>query len=828
MMSNSPLMAMIPPAKPTNLENFFGQLLPADGNWWMLMLKRGDRTLHESFDNIEAMTERVDALEAEGIEVFHAVASFIHRYDEKKEGSKDYWGRKAENIAFVSAFFLDIDVTEDKPGKAYATIEQAEEGLARFVEAFGMPYNYLVRSGGGLHVYWFLDVDVPRDEWRRIALKLKDASKVAGLLADPARTADPASVLRPVGTTNRKGKYGPTGRQVEGKWCRFGKTNLEEFEAACDRLLSNQLAAGRMPIPNTSNSAKTGVAPTRPPRWFDDLTDDVKTRVLRSMLAKLNACSVLDYSDWLSVGAALAGVEGVPRDALFDLWADWSQSTDEGAASWCEDSPDEQRRRFDGLTRSGVGALIVRAKAAGWLPDALCDSSDGQSAHDAVVAAQEAACERWTLAEAEAYMQEHVVYVKADNTYFLDGLSLPKEALDTSLARRMPVSERQVTASGLLKKGSGLIVDHLGYKPGAARTYKDRNGRTFANRWRKHSIQPTRPNNEEAHTFVDLVKHFANGDEETEAGIKRILTKYAYLYKHPSARIRHATLLIGKTEGCGKTTLTHDIPSALFGSDNVRNVETRELSSDFNGYADSARILVLPELWIGNRKDALVQANNLKPLITDDHVPLVKKGKDGRTIENVTTIFASSNHADAAIFGELDRRYDVISTSAPAMPDELTARVHSLIRERPGALLWLILAAYGKSADSFNPNAPPPQTAAKVNMMESGRAVWAQQIRDAIGAYEWPFKGDIVAVSDVKQLLRREFDPLPSDNAIRTELLNMVDGAYSILAQRRKVHGSEQKRVIVMRNINTWKDAGPSTIYDHYEETVMKKRPGLV
>ena len=826
MMSNRPLMAMIQPAKPSNLENFLGQLLPADGNYWMLMLKRGDSTLHESFDNIETMTRRIRELETEHVEVYHAVASFIHRHDANKDGSSDRWGRKAENVACVSAFFLDIDVADNKPGKAYATIEQAQEELARFVEVFGMPYSQIVYSGSGFHVYWFLDVDVPRDEWRRIALKFKDATKSAGLLADPARTADPASVLRPVGTTNRKDKYGPAGRLVEGRWCRYGKVNLEEFEAACDRLLSNQLAAGRMPVPNTSNKAKTGVAPTQPPHWFDDLAEDVKMQVLRSMLAKLDVRSVSDYSDWISVGAALAGVEGVPRDALFDLWAEWSQSTDEGATSWCEDSPEEQRRRFDGLTRSGVGALIVRAKAAGWSPDTLRDSYDGQSAHVAVVAAQEAACERWTLADAETYMGEHVVYVKADNTYFLDGLPLTKEALDTSLARRMPISERQVTASGLLKKGSGLIVDHLGYKPGAARTYKDRNGRTFANKWREHPIQPIKPSKEDAHTFVDLVKHFANGDEETKAGIKRILTKYAYLYKNPSARIRHATLLIGRNEGCGKTTLTHDIPAVLFGGDNVRNVETRELSSDFNGYADSARILVFPELCIGNRKDALAQANNLKPLITDDHVPLVKKGKDGRTIENVTTIFASSNHADAAIFGEFDRRYDVISTRAPAMPDELATRAHSLIRERPGALLWLILAACGRSADSFNPNTPPPQTAAKKNMMESGRAVWAQRLRDVFEARERPLNGDIVAVSDVKQLLQRDFEQLPSDNAIRTELLSMVDGAYSVLAQRRKVHGSEQKRVIVMRNINVWKDAGPSALYDHYEETVIKGRLG--
>ena len=816
------LTAMILPHKPPDLDSFFGQLLPALGNYWMLMLKRGEHRWHESFDSIDGMANRVRELEAEnGVEIFHAIASFNHRHDEIKDGCAERWGRKNENVAYISAFVLDIDVDLAKPGRAYATIEEAKEALAQFVDAFGVQYHYLVRSGGGLHVYWFLDQDVQREEWRRIALKFKDATKVAGLLADPARTADPASVLRPVGTTNRKPKYGPAGRPVEGKWCRFGRVNVEAFEAACDRLIGDRIDMDHATLSSPSVAAGTTLAPTQAPHWFDGLSCDVKMHALRSMLAKLPTLSVLDYRDWLSVGAALAGVEGVPRDALFDLWAQWSQGSEAGAASWRESSTDEQRLRWDGLNRSGVGALILRAKSAGWLPDSLCGAPGELAASGLVAEALEACGDRWVLAQAEAYMRQHVIYVKADNTYFLDGLPLSKEALDTALARHMPISKRQITASSLLKEGSGSIVDHLGYKPGAARTYKDRSGRTIANTWREHAIQPSKPSKEDAQSFVDFVKHLSNDDKETSAGIKRFFTKIAYLLKNPSARIRHATLLIGRNEGCGKTTLTHDIPVALFGGDNVRNVETRELSKDFNGYVNEARILVLPELWLGNRKDALAQANNLKPLIADDSITVENKFKNVRPIENVTTIFANSNHTDAILFGECDRRYDVIATSAPMMPAELGTRIHSLIKERPGALLWLVLA-YGKDAESFDPNAPPPQTAAKKSMMESGRGVWAQRMRDAFESHEWPFKGDISAVSDVKQLLAREIERLPYDSAIHRELLEMSDGAFSVQAQRRKGAGSEQKRVIVMRNVSAWKDAGPSALYDHYHETVLK------
>lgn len=814
-----PLVAMIAPVTPSELDNFYGQLLPAEGNYWMLMHRQNDAMVHESFDSIDTMRTRTEEIEANGVEVWHAVASFVHRHDEVKEGVAERWGRKRENVAYVGAFFLDIDVGLPTEGKPYGTAEIAKKALGHFNHSFGIPHNYVVHSGTGLHVYWFLDRDVPCDEWMRIAIMFKDATKVAGLFADPSRTADPTSVLRPVGTTNRKAKYGSTGRVVQGQWTRFGRVNVEAFEAACCRVRGDLVTTGAM-VPVPTIAAGTTLAPLQAAHWFDDLSDDVKLVTLRTMLGALPAEDVINYSDWLAVGAALAGVKGLPRDILFNLFAEWSQSNDQAAASWREDTLTEQRRRWDGLTRSGVGSLILRARKSGWTTNALQTEPRGIVAMAAVIEAQNNSDEQWTLAEAQAYLRSHVIFVRADNQYLLDGLPVSKEALDTSLARHMPISERQISASGLFKKGAGFVVDHVGYRPGAGPIYIDHDARRIANTWRERFLEPISPSNEEKNIFARFLLHLFNGNEETKVGIKRIFTKLSFLFQNQSARIRHATLLIGKYEGCGKSTITLAIPRALFGSENVRSVETRELSSDFNGYAHGARVLVFPELWLGNRKDALAQANNLKPLITDDYIPVVKKGKDGRCIENCTTIFASSNHPDAAVFSERDRRYDVISTDARSLPSEIAKAIYSLIEKRPGALLSLVLA-YGRDAGSFDPDAQPLHTAAKRIMLEAGRGLWAERIRDAFVAQEWPFRGDAVAVIDVKRLLQKDFDRLPSDNAIREELLSIVDGAYSVQAQRRRGAVMQQKRVIVYRNIDAWKDAGPSALYDHYYEMVV-------
>lgn len=61
-----------------------------------------------------------------------------------------------------------------------------------------------VGSGGGIHIYWTLDVCLERESWQGYADGLKQLCHREGLDAGPERTADIASILRTPGTHNRK------------------------------------------------------------------------------------------------------------------------------------------------------------------------------------------------------------------------------------------------------------------------------------------------------------------------------------------------------------------------------------------------------------------------------------------------------------------------------------------------------------------------------------------------------------------------------------------------------------------------------------------------
>jgi len=76
--------------------------------------------------------------------------------------------------------------------------------LKAFCDAAGLPRPYLVDSGRGVHAYWPLTADITKQQWKPVADRLKVVCHEHGLDADPARTADVASILRVPETFNFK------------------------------------------------------------------------------------------------------------------------------------------------------------------------------------------------------------------------------------------------------------------------------------------------------------------------------------------------------------------------------------------------------------------------------------------------------------------------------------------------------------------------------------------------------------------------------------------------------------------------------------------------
>gem|GEM_PF-2975779 len=169
--------------------------------------------LHHQFNALDDMAEHVQSWASEGRTVFHACASYaepsvtVRRRDKKTGEMKDVDAvRVQDNAAWCRAFWVDLDCGEEKP---YATQKEACAAIYGACTGAKLPLPMLVSSGYGIHCYWTLTQDIEASTWTKVAARLKALLTALKVHQDPTRTADVASILRPVGAINFKNEDAP-------------------------------------------------------------------------------------------------------------------------------------------------------------------------------------------------------------------------------------------------------------------------------------------------------------------------------------------------------------------------------------------------------------------------------------------------------------------------------------------------------------------------------------------------------------------------------------------------------------------------------------------
>lgn len=208
---------------------------------------------HYPYESIGAMAGAALELDEEGCAVYFALAGFSDPVEttNKKTGKPKTLYRTQPQAVAVKAFWADIDCGEAKAetGQGYATKQEAAQAVKRFCQATQLPVPLIVDSGSGLHCYWTLASEIPGDQWIRVAPYWRAVLNHFHLRSDPARDMDVASVLRPVGTTNRKAGVDRTVKAVV-----VGQENIPpgEFIKQLIRLIKSSeipVAPRKTPVP---------------------------------------------------------------------------------------------------------------------------------------------------------------------------------------------------------------------------------------------------------------------------------------------------------------------------------------------------------------------------------------------------------------------------------------------------------------------------------------------------------------------------------------------------------------------------------------------------
>lgn len=192
--------------------SFLSKVLPETGLYFV-EIPRGEAKgfAHHLCHSIAEMVQKAGAFDAAGHTVYYATAAYREPFvvvdDVRKPGRKAKRSRVQANVRAIRAFWLDLDVGKTEPDRPAKYPDQAAalQSFVAFLKETRLPAPMFVSSGYGVHIYWPLTEEITPEKWKLTAERLKRLCAERHLLTDPMRTGDSASVLRPVGMTNRKG-----------------------------------------------------------------------------------------------------------------------------------------------------------------------------------------------------------------------------------------------------------------------------------------------------------------------------------------------------------------------------------------------------------------------------------------------------------------------------------------------------------------------------------------------------------------------------------------------------------------------------------------------
>jgi len=169
------------------LKQFYEKALPSQGVYCVSGLV-GGRMTNRFAETLDGVLDEIEKFKKKNADVFVAPGSF--------EG----YSRKADDCVFVRSFFIDLDVGE---GKGLATKEDAHAEIESLLLQTGLPEPVRIDSGGGIHAYWIMDTDIPKDVWKPAAEIFKTIC-LEHIAIDPVVTADAARIMRCPETFNQK------------------------------------------------------------------------------------------------------------------------------------------------------------------------------------------------------------------------------------------------------------------------------------------------------------------------------------------------------------------------------------------------------------------------------------------------------------------------------------------------------------------------------------------------------------------------------------------------------------------------------------------------
>lgn len=321
---------------------------------------------------------------------------------------------------------------------------------------------------------------------------------------------------------------------------------------------------------------------------------------------------------------------------------------------------------------------------------------------------------------------------------------------------------------------------------------------------------------DECPLFLRLIDHLFTG---AEPGAKEWFLRWlAFPIQHPGAKLYSAAVLWSLKTGVGKS-LIGEIMGKIYG-ENYGKIGNKQLRASFNEWAARKQFILGDEIT-GSEKREL--ADLLKDMITQTKVEINLKYLNPYTVPDCLNYLFTSNHPDAFLLDEEDRRFFVHEITVPALDDEFYAELTlQLASQRgpdcPGSimnyLLHLDLAGFGAQERA-------PMTTSKRNMIEVSRSdlgSWIRALRDdpdgTLRVNGVPSRFDLWTSKDLLVV----YDPDGSTRVKAVHIgMELARAGFGQANGGQPVRGADGRlaRYYVVRHAERWSSATPAELTAH-------------
>lgn len=267
--------------------------------------------------------------------------------------------------------------------------------------------------------------------------------------------------------------------------------------------------------------------------------------------------------------------------------------------------------------------------------------------------------------------------------------------------------------------------------------------------------------------YLDLLERQLPDERDREI----LLTYMASVVQNPGRKAQWWPVIQGG-QGNGKTVHINVMRFAV-GARYSHLVNTDKLTrgqAAFNGWVDRRLFVGLEEIRGTDRRNFF---ESFKTMVTNDSIPVEKKGVDEATLDNRCNGMITTNHKDGVPIGDGDRRYCIFFTAQQSLEDLEHSGMTAEFWE--DFMNWLkgfgpyadhgngyglaVIAEYlstrhvTREYDPYGLANVAPTTSAKAEAVEVSRGRIEQEIQEAIHEGEQGFCGDWISSAMFRRFL---------------------------------------------------------------------------